>query len=80
MHLSCAFKDMLYVVAFTVGAPVTIQWQLFLLHSRVKKYKESLRDSSETVAAAADRDHSISYFLQKETIIRLILTTAIKCL
>lgn len=74
MHISCAFKDMLHIVAVTVGACVTIQWHSFLLHSRVGKYRESLRNPSETASAAADRDHSTSYLLQKKTIVRLLFS------
>lgn len=74
MHISCAFKDMLHIVAFTGRACVTIQWHSFLLHSRVRKSRESLRNPSETASAAADGDHSTSYLLQKKTIVRLLFS------
>lgn len=50
---------------------VAIQWQSLLFNRRVKKEggwegeEGSVRDPSEIGSATADRDHSMSYLLQK---------------
>lgn len=72
MHVFFFFLRHTSHIAYTMTVFVAIQWQSLLFHRRVKKEggwegeeEGSVRDPSEIGSATADRDHSMSYLLQK---------------